>query len=169
MTEQSILVVDDEAPMRKLLSYNLKARGYAVGSAADGTEALKLIKGHLFDLLLLDINLPGPNGLYVLEAVRRTAQLPVLMLSGRGRESDKVEAFNLGADDYLSKPFGIPELLARITALLSSSDAARVPQTLGGPPGIRSRMAANGHGDWRGRGRSGVGFTSGRHGPKSPR
>jgi two-component system KDP operon response regulator KdpE len=118
MTQQSILVVDDEAPMRRLLSSNLKASGYAVRSAADGSEALKLIDEHPFDLLLLDINMPGPNGLQVLEAVRRGAEIPVLMLSGRGRERDKVEALDLGADDYLSKPFGVPELLARVKALL---------------------------------------------------
>jgi len=118
MTQQTILVVDDEAPMRKLLSSNLKASGYAVRSAADGTEALKLIEEYPFDLLLLDVNLPGPNGLQVLEAVRSTAQVPVLIVSGRGRERDKVEALDLGADDYLSKPFGIAELLARVKALL---------------------------------------------------
>jgi two-component system, OmpR family, KDP operon response regulator KdpE len=118
MTQQRILVVDDEEPMRKLLSSNLKASGYAVRSAADGTEALRVIEEHPFDLLLLDITMPGPSGLQVLEAVRRDAQMPVLMLSGRGRERDKVEALDLGADDYLSKPFGVPELLARIKALL---------------------------------------------------
>jgi len=118
MTHQYILVVDDEPAMRKLLSNNLKASGYAVRLAADGTEALKLIEEHPFDLLLLDINMPGPNGLQVLEAVRRTEQSPVLMLSGRGRELDKVEALNRGADDYLCKPFGIAELLARVKALL---------------------------------------------------
>jgi two-component system KDP operon response regulator KdpE len=104
--------------MRKLLSNNLRASGYAVRSAMDGTEALKLIEEHPFDLLLLDVNIPGPNGLQVLEAVRRTEELPVLVVSGRGRERDKVEAFDLGADDYLSKPFGIAELLARVKALL---------------------------------------------------
>src|SRR6266581_2530705 len=119
MTQRSLLVVDDEAPMRKLLSSNLKASGYAVRAAADGTEALKLIEEHPFDLLLLDINMAGPNGLQVLEAVRRTEELPVLVLSGRGRERDKVEAFDLGADDYLSKPFGIAELLARVKVLLT--------------------------------------------------
>jgi len=118
MTQQSILVVDDEAPMRKLLVGNLKASGYAVQLAMDGTEAVKLIEQHIFDLLLLDINMPGPNGLHVLQAVRRDAQVPVLMLSGRGRERDIVEALDLGADDYLSKPFGIAELLARVKALL---------------------------------------------------
>jgi len=118
MTQQNILVVDDEAPMRKLLSNNLKASGYAVRLAADGAEALKLIEEHPLDLLLLDVNLPGPNGLQVLEAVRRTAELPVLVVSGRAREIDKVAALNLGADDYLSKPFGVAELLARVKALL---------------------------------------------------
>src|SRR5207237_5723158 len=86
MTQQSILVVDDEAPMRKLLASNLKASGYAVRAATDGTEALKLIEEHPFDLLLLDVNMPGPNGLQVLQAFRRTAEMPVLILSGRGRE-----------------------------------------------------------------------------------
>jgi two-component system, OmpR family, KDP operon response regulator KdpE len=118
MTRQNILVVDDEAPMRKLLSSNLKASGYAVSTAADGTEALKLIEEHSFDLLLLDLNLPGPNGLQVLEAVRRGGEVPILVVSGRGRERDKVETLDLGADDYLSKPFGISELLARVKALL---------------------------------------------------
>ena len=118
MTQQNILIVDDEPPMRKLLSNNLKASGYAVRVAADGSEALKLIDEHPFDLLLLDINMPGPNGLQVIEAVRRTEELPVMVLSGRGRELDKVEALNRGADDYLSKPFGIAELMARVKALL---------------------------------------------------
>jgi two-component system KDP operon response regulator KdpE len=118
MPQQSILVVDDEAPMRKLLSSNLKVTGYTVRTAADGTEAMKLIEENTFDLLLLDINLPGPSGVQVLQAVRRSEELPVLMLSGRGRERDKVEALDLGADDYLTKPFGIAELLARVKALL---------------------------------------------------
>src|SRR5207237_9058743 len=82
MTRQTILVVDDEAPMRKLLSGNLKVSGYQVHAAADGAEALKLIEEHPFDLLLLNVNMPGPNGLQVLEAIRRSAQVPILMLSG---------------------------------------------------------------------------------------
>ena len=118
MTQHNILVVDDEAPMRKLLSTNLKASGYTVLAAADGTEALKLIEEHPFDLLLLDVNMPGPNGFQVLEAVRRSAEMPILMLSGRVRERDKVEALDLGADDYVGKPFSITELMARVKALL---------------------------------------------------
>src|SRR5215467_180665 len=118
MIHQNILVVDDEAPMRKLLSSNLEASGYAVLTAVDGTEALKLIDEQPFDLLLIDTNLPGPSGLQVLQAVRRDSQMPVLVVSGRRRERDTVEALDLGADDYLSKPFGIAELLARVKALL---------------------------------------------------
>src|SRR5215472_15180679 len=116
MTQQSILVVDDEAPMRKLLLSNLTANGYVVRAAADGAEALSLIEQHPFDLLLLDVNIPGPNGLQVLEAVRRDAEIPILMLSGRRRERDTVEALDHGADDYLTKPFGVSELLARVKA-----------------------------------------------------
>jgi two-component system, OmpR family, KDP operon response regulator KdpE len=128
MLLQSILVVDDEAPMRKLLSTNLKAAGYSVRAAADGSEALKMIDEHAFDLLLFDVNLPGPSGLHLLNAVRREAEVPVMMISGRRREHDIVEAFNLGADDYLSKPFGVAELLARVKALLRRATfAARGP------------------------------------------
>src|SRR5437879_170040 len=123
MTQQNILIVDDEPPMRKLLSNNLKASGYAVRLAADGSEALKLLEEHPFDLLLLDINMPGPNGLEVLKTARRETGMPVLMVSGRGRERDKVEALELGADDYLSKPFGVSELVARVNALLRRATA----------------------------------------------
>jgi two-component system KDP operon response regulator KdpE len=118
MKQQSILVVDDEDQMRRLLAVNLRASGYAVLAAVDGVEALRVIEEHNLDLVLLDINIPGPNGLQVLRAVRQTADIPILILSGRARESDKVAAFDLGADDYLTKPFGIPELLARVKALL---------------------------------------------------
>jgi two-component system KDP operon response regulator KdpE len=118
MAHQAILVVDDEAPMRKFVTHNLKAGGYDVHTAADGTEALKLLVEHPLDLLLLDIGLAGPDGLAVLEAVRRDMQVPVLMISGRAREADKVRALDLGADDYLVKPFGAAELMARVRALL---------------------------------------------------
>jgi len=118
MAQQAILVVDDEAPMRKFVSHNLKAGGYDVLTAADGNEALKLLVEHPLDLLLLDIGMAGPDGLAVLEAVRRDMEVPVLMISARAREADKVKALDLGADDYLVKPFGVAELLARVRALL---------------------------------------------------
>jgi two-component system KDP operon response regulator KdpE len=118
MVRPAILVADDEAPTRKYLSANLKTEGYEVLTAGDGTETLKLIAEHPVDLLLLDIGLPGPDGFEVLSAVRRDMEVPVLVLSARGREADKVKALDLGADDYLTKPFGVDELLARVRAAL---------------------------------------------------
>ena len=124
MSRQVVLVVDDEAPMRKYVATNLKARGYEVLTAEDGTEALKLIDEHTVDLLILDIMMPGPDGLEVLGRVRRDMDVPVLMLSARGREGDKVEALDAGADDYLTKPFGVEELLARVRAALRRASSA---------------------------------------------
>jgi two-component system KDP operon response regulator KdpE len=124
VNRQMVLVVDDEAPMRKYITTNLKIRGYDVLTAADGTEALKLIDERPIDLLILDIMMPGPDGLDVLARVRRDMDVPVLMLSARGRESDKVEALDAGADDYLTKPFGVEELLARVRAALRRSGSS---------------------------------------------
>jgi two-component system, OmpR family, KDP operon response regulator KdpE len=114
----TILVADDEAPMRKYISSNLKVRGYEVIAAADGVEALKLAEEHPLDLVLLDIGMPGPDGTQVLTALRRDSHIPVIIVSARGREYDKVTALDLGADDYLTKPFGVDELLARVRATL---------------------------------------------------
>jgi two-component system KDP operon response regulator KdpE len=114
----TILVADDEAPMRKYISSNLKVRGYDVIAAADGVEALKLAGEHPLDLVLLDIGMPGPDGTQVLVALRRETRVPVIIVSARGREHDKVQALDLGADDYLTKPFGVDELLARVRATL---------------------------------------------------
>jgi two-component system, OmpR family, KDP operon response regulator KdpE len=121
---EAILVVDDEAPMRKYVSANLRARGYQVLTATDGTEALKLMAERTFDLLILDIMMPGPDGLALLGTVRRESAVPVIMLSARGREADKVNALDLGADDYLTKPFGVEELLARARAALRRADGS---------------------------------------------
>jgi two-component system, OmpR family, KDP operon response regulator KdpE len=114
----TILVADDEAPMRKYISSNLKVRGYDVILASDGLETLKLASENALDLVLLDIGMPGPDGTQVLSALRRETQIPVIMVSARGREHDKVHALDLGADDYLTKPFGVDELLARVRAAL---------------------------------------------------
>jgi two-component system KDP operon response regulator KdpE len=116
MLRQVILIVEDEEPMQKYLSRNLKARGYDVLVAGDGLEALKLIAEHPFDLLMLDIGLPGPDGLEILAAVRRDMDVPVIILSAYGQEQTKVKALDLGADDYLTKPFGVDELMARVRA-----------------------------------------------------
>ena len=122
--QPAILVIDDEAPMRKYVGMNLKARGYHVLLAANGAEALELVARTRVDMVLLDIGLPGLDGLSVLSAVRREAAVPVLMVSARAREGDKVRALDLGADDYLTKPFGVDELLARVRALLRRADPA---------------------------------------------
>jgi two-component system KDP operon response regulator KdpE len=114
----TILVADDEASMRKYISSNLKVRGYDVMVAADGVEALKVAGEHPLDLVLLDIGMPGPDGTQVLAALRRESRVPVIMVSARGREQDKVQALDLGADDYLTKPFGVDELMARVRASL---------------------------------------------------
>jgi two-component system KDP operon response regulator KdpE len=114
----TILVADDEASMRKYISSNLKVRGYDVIVAADGLEALKLAGEHPLDLVLLDIGMPGPDGTQVLAALRRESRVPVIMVSARGREQDKVQALDLGADDYLTKPFGVDELMARVRVSL---------------------------------------------------
>lgn len=113
-----VVLVDDEAPLQKYVSTNLRARGYDVRVASDGTEALKLLQETVPALIVLDINMPGPDGFAVLEWIRRDMDVPVIMLSARGREGDKVRALNLGADDYLTKPFGIEEFLARVRAAL---------------------------------------------------
>jgi two-component system KDP operon response regulator KdpE len=104
--------------MRKYISSNLKVRGYDVVAAADGIEALKLASEYPLDLVLLDIGMPGPDGTQVLAALRRETHVPVIIVSARGREHDKVQALDLGADDYLTKPFGVDELLARVRATL---------------------------------------------------
>jgi two-component system, OmpR family, KDP operon response regulator KdpE len=123
----TVLVADDEAPMRKYISANLKMRGYDVVLAGDGLEALKIASEHALDLVLLDIGMPGPDGTQVLAALRRDMQVPVIMVSARGRERDKVQALDLGADDYLTKPFGVEELLARVRATLRR--AGTVPES----------------------------------------
>jgi DNA-binding response OmpR family regulator len=99
VARQAILVIDDEAPMRKYMAMNLKARNYHVLLAADGTEALRLVATTSVDLLILDIGLPGPDGLSVLSAVRRELTVPVLMVSARSHPEDRARALDLGADD----------------------------------------------------------------------
>jgi len=113
-----VVLIDDEAALHKYVGTNLRARGYEVRSASDGTEGLKLLSETVPDLIVLDISMPGPDGFQVLEAIRREMDVPVIMLSARGREGDKVRALDLGADDYLTKPFGMEELLARVRAAL---------------------------------------------------
>lgn len=118
MSGPRILVVDDEPAIRRTLRTNLVARGYDVVAVETGEEALQRAAEHPPNLVILDLMLPGMSGLDVCRALRAESAVPILVLSARGEERTKVRALDLGADDYLTKPFGIDELLARVRALL---------------------------------------------------
>ncbi len=131
-----ILVVEDNADLAYGLRNNLEIEGYAVETARDGEEGLQLIGDWLPDLVVLDLSLPRMDGLRVLREMRTSdSRTPVLILTARGEEADKVLGFRSGADDYVTKPFGVLELLARIGALLrrsgSTPDAGPSPWTFG--------------------------------------
>ncbi len=121
MKREHVLIVDDEPETLKYVGMNLRARGYDVATAEDGAEAMQRIESEPFDLILLDITMPGPDGFAVCASVRRHSAVPIIMLSARGQERDKVRALDLGADDYITKPFGIEELLARVRSALRRS------------------------------------------------
>jgi two-component system KDP operon response regulator KdpE len=113
-----VLVVDDEAAIRRAVSRALSSRGFVVEVAAGGEEALGSVRTFDPDLMVLDLNLPELDGLEVCRRVRAWSAVPILVLSVREEEADKVAALDLGADDYLTKPFGVDELMARVRALL---------------------------------------------------
>ncbi len=113
-----IAVVDDEPHIRELLSLALGHRGFAVRCAADGTEALELVREWSPDLIVLDVMMPKASGIELLPSLRRITDAPIVMLSARGELEDRVESLAHGADDYISKPFEISELLAHVDAKL---------------------------------------------------
>jgi DNA-binding response OmpR family regulator len=113
-----ILIVEDDPAILFGLKHNLRYEGYEVLTAADGPEGLKLALEKNPDLVILDVMLPGKNGFEVLKELRSRSRVAVVMLSAKGAESDKVLGLDLGADDYVAKPFGLPELLARLKAVL---------------------------------------------------
>jgi two-component system, OmpR family, KDP operon response regulator KdpE len=114
----TVLVVDDEPPIRRLLRTSLTAQGYRIVEADNAAAALAEIRNHEPDIVILDLGLPDGDGLTVIETVRQSSAVPIIVLSSRGDERGKVEALDLGADDYLTKPFGMAELVARIRAAL---------------------------------------------------
>ncbi|HWV24681.1 MAG TPA: response regulator transcription factor [Thermomicrobiales bacterium] len=114
----TILVVDDEPSLRATVQYNLVREGYTVKLAADGPEALSLARSERPDAIVLDVMLPGLDGFDVCRILRAESNVPILLLSARGEELDRVLGLEFGADDYLTKPFAMRELLARIRALL---------------------------------------------------
>lgn len=117
-----ILVVDDEAPILELISFNLGKEGYEVTTASDGEEALSKAQAMKPDLVVLDVMLPGMDGFEVCRHIRRQSRVPVLMLTARKEEIDRVVGLEIGADDYVTKPFSIRELIARVKALLRRSN-----------------------------------------------
>jgi len=118
MMSATVLVVDDEPQIRRVLRTTLSSHGYAVIEARTGDEALEVIRGEHVDLILLDLNMPGRSGLEICREIRGASEVPIIMLTVRNSERDKVQALDAGADDYVVKPFGSEELMARIRATL---------------------------------------------------
>ena len=113
-----ILVVDDEPEIRRFLRASLRAKQYEVLEASNGTQALELMTQHQPDLMILDLGLPDIDGVEVTRRIREWSQIPIIILSVRDREKDKIEALDAGADDYLTKPFGVGELMARMRVVM---------------------------------------------------
>jgi two-component system, OmpR family, KDP operon response regulator KdpE len=118
MSAATILIVDDEAQIRRVMRTTLSSHGYSVIETKSGEEALDKLRTERPDLILLDVNMPGSSGLDVCREIRRTVDVPIIMLTVRNTEKDKVQALDAGADDYVVKPFGVEELMARIRAAL---------------------------------------------------
>jgi two-component system KDP operon response regulator KdpE len=118
MSHGRVLVVDDEPQIRRVMRTTLVAQGYEVIDARSGEDALELLRADRYDLVLLDINLPGMTGIQTCREIRTSSELAVIMMTVRNGQKDKVDALDAGADDYVTKPFGIPEMLARVRAAL---------------------------------------------------
>jgi two-component system KDP operon response regulator KdpE len=131
MSEGKILVVDDESQIRRVVRTTLTSNGYEVSEAVNGEEALGLVRSSEFDLVLLDVNMPGKSGIDTCREIRAIGSHPaIIMVTVRDSETDKVEALDAGADGYITKPFGISELLARVRAVLRRTvDSPPFPAT----------------------------------------
>lgn len=121
-SKKTVLVVDDEKPIVDILVYNLKKEGYNTLEANDGEEAIKIVSEKRPDLVLLDIMLPKMDGLTVCQRIRHNYNIPIIMLSAKDEEIDKILGLELGADDYITKPFSVRELIARVKANLRKND-----------------------------------------------
>lgn len=128
---RQILIADDEARIREVVQYALEKEGFAVRAAADGREALAALAAAPVDLLVLDVSMPHMDGLEVCRRVRATSQTPILFLSAKGEEIDRVLGLEMGGDDYLTKPFSPRELVARVRAILRRTDGTPAPEEAG--------------------------------------
>jgi two-component system KDP operon response regulator KdpE len=127
MSAGRVLVVDDDPQIRRVMRVTLTGQGYEVDDATSGERALEKIRERRFDLVLLDFNMPGMGGLETCREIRSQSEIAIVMLTVRDTEADKVAALDAGADDYVTKPFGTPELMARIRAALRRSPSTQGP------------------------------------------
>lgn len=138
--QTTILIVDDEPAVTDLLEYNLKKAGYTVLTASDGLQALQMVRDTRPDMILLDVMIPEMDGLDVCRELRKTHKTPVIMITARSEEVDRVVGLELGADDYICKPFSVRELMARIKAVLRRSQSEGTSlldqEVLHGPAGL---------------------------------
>lgn len=144
MINAKILVVDDDPQIRRVMRTGLTVQGYFVADAKSGEEALQSLRQQRFDLILLDMNMPGIGGLAACREIRASSEIAIIMLTVRSAEQDKVAALDAGADDYITKPFSMPELLARIRASLRRLPLS--PQDAGAPiifDGIEINLATH--------------------------
>lgn len=118
MKQISVLVVDDETSLRDFVRRNLEVRNFTVHTAANGLEALAVFGAEYIDLVIMDLMMPHMDGMETIRRIRRSSLAPIVVLSALGEEQHKVQALNLGADDFLTKPFGVDELLARVNAVI---------------------------------------------------
>jgi DNA-binding response OmpR family regulator len=143
MSERTILVVDDEVAIAEAVRARLENEGYLVVVANDGPDAIRLHAEHRPDLVVLDLMLPGMDGLEVCKQIQKDSWTPVLMLTARTEEADKVAGFAVGADDYLTKPFSLRELAARVKAILRRMDRMRGAETDASAPIERHGLAVD--------------------------
>lgn len=127
--KRNILVVDDEAQITRVLKTALSAQGYSIRTAADGRQALQEMKNWSPDLIITDLRMPNMDGLELCRKVRTESRIPIIVLSVKGEETIKIEALDAGADDYVTKPFSVNELLARVRAALRRSSASEQAET----------------------------------------
>jgi DNA-binding response OmpR family regulator len=134
-TETVVLVADDEDTLREAIVYNLKREGWTIAQAANGIDALARARALKPDLLVLDVMMPGMDGLQVCRALRAESTVPILFLSARGEEVDRILGLEMGGDDYLTKPFAMRELVARVRAMLRRAQMTVVPPVTAGTGG----------------------------------
>ena len=130
MYQVHILIVEDEERLRKLIRKYLLLEGYHVHEAANGLEALEIYDTETIDLVVLDVMMPYKNGFEVAKEIRRSSQVPIIMLTARSEEEDKLQGFDLGIDDYVTKPFSTRELMARIKALLKRTNVTATSEKI---------------------------------------